>query len=222
MKKRKMVWFALAVAAGVGMAACGRLGGSGKWNADKNSIYVMKSLEVRSVMVFTSAVANELYDQEELAQDTREWVQDYNKKNRSYEAGQGNKAKEKLPVALASCTLENGTGTLIFDYGTAEDFVRFSQEVGDNSHTVKALSVGIVEDMLSSEKMAGIRFFVPDGREADGKEVSRHAKYRVIAMEGAATLCTEGKVAYVSSEDAVIQDDYTVTTGEGLHYIVFQ
>ncbi|MCI8866163.1 MAG: hypothetical protein HFG60_13015 [Lachnospiraceae bacterium] len=232
MSKQKRACLLLAMA-GVIVSACSQAGGSGRWAADVDSIYVTKSLDVRSAMVFTSAVANDLYDQEELAQDTREWVQDYNAKEGREESlrqgkspdpdkgRDGGRGKGKLPVALTSCTLKGGTGAMVFDYGTPEDFVKFSQEVGDTSHTVTALSVGTVADMLPDGKVAGLRFAAPDGKAAEGREVAKHPKYRVVAIEGAATVCTEGKVAYVSFGDMAVKDDYTVVTGEGLHYIIF-
>ena len=108
MSKQKRACLLLAMA-GVIVSACSQAGGSGRWAADVDSIYVTKSLDVRSAMVFTSAVANDLYDQEELARDTREWVQDYNAKEGQeerprqgnskdpYKGKDGGRVNSKLP-----------------------------------------------------------------------------------------------------------------------------
>ena len=118
MKKRKFAGLLVLGAVGFLMVSCGGTGGAGKWAASENSIYVTKDMEVQSAMVFTSAEANELYSQEEMAAEAKEWVRDYNAANGAEAASENQDKKIKLPVALKSCTLEGQTGRLVFDYGT--------------------------------------------------------------------------------------------------------
>lgn len=221
MKKRKLTVFLALGAAGFLMVSCGRLGGAGKWAANENSIYVTKKLEVESAMVFTSSEANELYNQEELAEEAREWIVDYNVSAGGAAAAENHDGMNKLPVALKSCTLEGQTGALVFDYNTPEDFVKFAQTIGDDTHTVTSLAVGMAADMLTSKDYAGT-FTAADGRTVNVGEVTNHSKYKAVAVEGAGVVCLEGKVVYVSSEGASIRDDHTAVTGEGMNYIIFQ
>ncbi len=218
MKKQKFAGLFLLGTIGILMVSCGKLGGR-SWAASENSIYVTKDLEVESAMVFTSAQANELYSQEELATDTRQWVQDYNLANGAEASFENSDKKAKLPVALKSCKLEGQTGTLIFEYGMPEHFVGFSQTVGDDTHTVTALAAGTAAEVLASGNFDGT-FTSVDGSVANAAEVAGQSK--AVAVEGAGVVCLEGKVKYVSSGGASIRDEHTAVTGEGMNYIIFQ
>ncbi len=221
MKKRRFIGLLALGAAGFLMVSCGSLGGNGKWAASENSIYVTKELEIQSAMVFTSAEANELYNQEELAEEARAWIQDYNVSEGAAAAAENHDGMNKLPVALKSFRLEGQTGALVFDYNTPEDFVKFAQAVGDDTHTVTSLSVGAAADVLTSGDYSGT-FTSMDGAVADLSEVTKQSKYKAVAVEGAGVVCLEGKVKYISAGDTVIRDEHTAVTGEGINYIIFQ
>lgn len=220
MKKQRFAGLFLLGAVGMLMVSCGKLGGR-SWAANENSIYVTKDLEVESAMVFTSIQANELYSQEELAADTRQWVQDYNAANGAEASFENSDKKAKLPVALKSCKLEGQTGTLIFEYGMPQHFVGFSQTVGDDTHTVTALMAGTAAEVLASGEFDGT-FMAMDGSTAQAGDVAGQSKYKAVAVEGAGVVCLEGKVKYVSSGGASIRDEHTAVTGEGMNYIIFQ
>ena len=221
MKKRKFAGLLVLGAVGFLMVSCGGTGGAGKWAASENSIYVTKDMEVQSAMVFTSAEANELYSQEEMAAEAKEWVRDYNAANGA-EAASGNQDKKiKLPVALKSCTLEGQTGRLVFDYGTPDHFVRFAQATGDDTHSVTALSVGKAADVLALGNYTG-SFTAMDGGTAELGDVTKEDKYKAVAVEGAGVFFLEGKVMYVSAGDTVIRDEHTAVTGDGMNYIIFK
>lgn len=221
MKKRRFAGLLVLGAAGLLTVSCGGLGGSGKWAASENSIYVTKELEVESAMVFTSAEANELYNQEELAEEARGWILDYNAASGAAAVAENHDGMNKLPVALKSCRLEGQTGALVFDYKTPEDFVKFAQAVGDDTHTVTSLSVGSAADILASGGYSGT-FTAADGTAAGSEEVTKQSKFKAVAVEGAGVVCLEGKVKYVSDGDTVIRDEHTAVTGEGINYIIFQ
>ncbi|MCI8659258.1 MAG: hypothetical protein HFG54_03265 [Lachnospiraceae bacterium] len=221
MKKCKFPVFLALGVAGFLMVSCGSLGGSGKWAASENSIYVTKKLEVQSAMVFTSAEANELYNQEELAEEARGWIKDYNVARGAAAAAENQDGTNKLPVALKSCRLEGQTGALVFDYGSPEDFVTFAQTVGDDTHTVTSLTVGAASEVLTSGNYSGT-FTAVDGAEVEIGEVTKQPKYKAVAVEGAGVVFVEGKVKYVSAGDTVIRDAHTAVTGEGMNYIIFQ
>lgn len=221
MKKRKLAGTLILGTVVFFVVSCGGLGGRGKWAASENSIYVTKDLQVQSAMVFTSAEANELYNQEELAAEARLWIQDYNAANGAEAASENGKGKAKLPVALKACTLQGQTGSLVFDYGTPDHFVKFAQATGDDTHTVTALSLGAAADVLASSGYSG-SFTAMDGGTAGLESVTGEPKYKAVAVEGAGVFFLEGKVMYVSSGEAVIRDGHTVVTGEGMNYIIFQ
>ena len=124
-------------------------------------------------------------------------------------------------MALKSCTLEGQTGTLVFTYGTPEDFAQFAQEYGDNTHSVTSLSVGPMTGIASQAGFGEARFLTAAGKEADAAEVTKQQEDGTIAIEGAATVYTEGKIKYVT-DGCTVRDEHCVSTPEGTSYIVFQ
>lgn len=215
------------MAAGVLMAAVlltgcgGRLLGS-SWTGGENGIYVTDRLEVRSAMVYTAEAPNERYDSQELADFAKEWIAGYNQASGARAASVNERGQEKLPVALRSSSLKGETGTLVLDYGAPEHFVAFARETGDDTHTVTALAVNRVGELQGEDGFAGASFKKADGSAAKAGEVAGKSRYGAVAVEGAATIHTQGSIAYVSAEGVTVRDKHTAETGEGLHYIVFR
>lgn len=203
MKKKTAV---LAAFACLILAGCGN-GASGGWKANENSIYVTKELSVESAMVYTSEKTNELYTQDGLLAYVQEAVASYNKEQGAAEAFENEKGGQKLPVALKECRLEGQTGTLVFEYDSAEDFVDFAEATGDNTHSVTALYTGSAQDLsgefpdvnaLTAEgKDAGFALVGSDGGLEEGA-LSKLKNCKAVITEGAATVYVDGRIAYVT------------------------
>ena len=219
MKKCKAAW--TAVIWSLVLMGCGAQGKAGSWNADSNGIYVSKAMTVESAMVVTSMNSNDLYDQEELKAFVAETIVEYNTAAGGAAASENSEGAAKLPVALKSCTLEGNTGVLAFEYASAADFVKFSQESGDNTHTVTALSVKNLSDAQAAGELAEGKFVDIAGKAVETSDMTRQSKSIVVAAEGVAVIHTEGKITYVS-EGITLNDSYTAVTSEGTNYIIFQ
>lgn len=215
--KKKQAVLAAAVLAGILITGCGQKSTAGAWEANENSIYVSSGLEVESALIYTSEKNNDLYTQDGLASFVKEKIAEYNTAQGAAAEAENKEGAEALPVALESCTLEGQKGKLVLDYKTPDDFVRFSQETGDNTHTVTALTVADIAAGLPED----LKFQTPDGKAADAAEVAKLSGGHVITVEGSATLYTEGKVAYVS-EGVTMKRENAVLTTEGRNCIVFQ
>lgn len=206
---------ALLIAAAVTvLAGCG--GGrteSGAWGANENSIYVSRALEIRSAMVYTSEKENDTYNQDELQAFAQDAVDAYNTANQA--------AADAPLVSLASCKLEGSTGTLVFDYASGDDFVKFAQEAGDDTHTVTAFSAQKVSDALAAGGITDGTFLNTEGKPVSAEEAAKQQDYNVVAVEGSATICTEGPVVY-RSEGVELRDSYTASVPEGKSYIIFK
>lgn len=213
MKNRKAVLAVLFLTAGVMLSGCEKHGGEPAWAANDNSVYVTRAMDVESALVYTSEQFNDLYDEKELAAFAQEEIDAYNDAN-------GGAGQDPLPVALKSCRLEGRTGILVLDYGTPEDFVKFSQETGDNTHTVTALQVGKVSDL--KDQLSGYQFTTSAGKEASLDEIAKQGDAVAVLVSGAAAVCTEGKVAYLAGDGSTMRSDNTVDTGEGNHCIIFK
>lgn len=219
MKKRRAA--ALVLALGLLLAGCGQKAKTGTWNANTNSIYVNHALEVASALVYTSGNDNDTYNQDELKAYAGEAVVDYNTANGGAEASANSEGAAKLPVALKSCTLEGKTGTLVFEYGSAEDFVKFARETGDNTHTVTALAVSTVADALAAGTLNDVEFVNPSGKPVAQTDVTKQTGYYVVSVEGTAVIQVEGAVAFMT-EGVSLRDSYTAVTREGTNLIIFQ
>lgn len=219
MKKRRAA--ALVLALGLLLAGCGQKAKTGTWNANTNSIYVNHALEVASALVYTSENDNDTYNQDELKAYAEEAVVDYNTANGQAEASANSGGAAKPPVALKSCTLEGKTGTLVFEYGSAEDFVKFARETGDNTHTVTALAVSTVADAMAAGIFNDVEFVNPSGKPVAQTDVTKQTGYYVVSVEGAAVVQVEGAVAFMT-EGVSLRDSYTAVTREGTNLIIFQ
>lgn len=215
MKRKQAVLAAMAVLSGLWIAGCGQRA-STAWQANENSIYVDKGMQVESALMYTSEKANELYTQEGLASFVKEKISEYNAGAGAAAEAENKEGAEELPVALKNCTLDGQAGKLVLDYKTPDDFVKFSQESGDNTHTVTALAV----TDLSGGLPDGLTFTAPDGKAADPAEVGKLKNGRIVVVEGAATIYTGGKVAYIT-EGVTMKRENAVQTPEGKSCIVF-
>lgn len=204
MKKRKAVLAGLVCLA---LAGCGQKIAADGWSASENSVYVTKDLAVESAMVYTAEKANDLYTQEGLSAYAKEAVASYNREQGAAEAFENGTEEEKLPVALTDCKLEGQTGTLVFEYGSPADFVKFAEATGDNTHSITELYTGAPET-LSGEfpdvsvltaggKDAGFSLLSSEG--APEKEaLSKLKGCQAVITEGSGTVYVEGRIVYAT------------------------
>ena len=215
MKKKIAVLTAAVLFAAVCTAGCSRSSGQ-SWDGSENSIYVADDLSVQSAMVYTSEKENDLYSAEGLAEFAKEQIASYNEEQGAAAEAENTEGGEKLPVALEKCSLEGQTGTLVFAYGTPEDFVKFSEENGDDTHTVTSLAVFDTEEA----KLPDLAYKTPAGKNADIQKAAAKDSHMVLT-EGSATVYTEGKILYVT-DGVEVKSDHSAVTPEGTGCIIFK
>ena len=215
MKKKIAVLTAAVLFAAVCTAGCTRSSGQ-SWDGSENSIYVADDLSVQSAMVYTSEKENDLYSAEGLAEFAKEQIASYNEEQGAAAEAENTEGGEKLPVALEKSSLEGQTGTLVFAYGTPEDFVKFSEENGDDTHTVTSLAVFDTEEA----KLPDLAYKTPAGKNADIQKAAAKDSHMVLT-EGSATVYTEGKILYVT-DGVEVKSDHSAVTPEGTGCIIFK
>lgn len=224
MKKKQAILAVLSIFAGLWISGCGK-DAVREWKANENSIYVDREQNVQSALIYTSDTENDLYDAEELSA----FVQAAIDEELTSLAGNGEIAvlteelQQKPPVSLVSSKLEGRTGTLVFEYAAPEYYGTFAELTGDNTNTIRDLTVLSAADKRAASVLPDADLKKPNGRTVTSADVLKHDDYIIIVLEGAGTICTEGKIMYVSADsDVTLRDDFTVVTGEGRHCIVFK
>ena len=215
MKKKIAVLTASVLLAAVWTAGCFKSSGN-TWDGSENSIYVADDLSVQSAMVYTSEKENDLYSAEGLAEFAKEQIASYNEEQGAAAEAENPEDGEILPAALVSSSLEGQTGRLVFAYKTPEDFVKFSEENGDDTHTVTSLAVFDTEEA----KLPDLAYKTPAGKNADIQKAAAKDSHMVLT-EGSATVYTEGKILYVT-DGVEVKSDHSAVTPEGTGCIIFK
>ncbi len=215
MKKKTAVLAASVLLAAVWTAGCSGSSG-GTWDGSENSIYVADDSSVQSAMVYTSEKENDLYSADGLAEFVKEQIAAYNEEQGAASEAENTEGTEKLPAALVTSSLEGQTGKLVFAYKTPEDFVKFSEENGDDTHTVTSLQVFDTEE----SKLPDLTYKTLAGKTADIRKAAEKGSHMVIT-EGSATVYTEGKILYVT-DGVKAKSEHSAVTPEGTGCIIFK
>lgn len=203
MKKARLML--AAAAAGLLLAGCSG-GGKSSFSPDRSSVYVTDDGELKSALVLET---DKKAGKEELKQFLEEAVNRFNEKNGSGEDD------ENVPVALDSCTVENGRMTAVFDYRSAEDLIAFRQsdENEDNSNTFTSIEVKSASEAGTcgwfSEDLVK-----PDGSEVSGLDAAKTQKALAVSVQGGGILETEGAVICMSRGVETLSDT-AVSVPEG-------
>ena len=212
MKKRTKL--ALLVLSAVLLAGCTKDQKSSEIQVNTGRIYVSREHVVSGVITDTYEDTGAIFDQQELQSEVEGFIAEFNA-----EHGQGTEGF--VPVKLTSCTVTGTTGTLVMEYGTAENFIAFSGVQSDDSHTVTGLTVDTVEGGMAAGAITDGSFIKPDGSTASKDEILKQSELHLVTVEGSATVQTEGQIAYMT-EGTEMTDAFTAKVPEGKNYIIFK
>ena len=216
MRKKTAGLAAVFLLSAVWTAGCANSAGK-NWDASENSIYVKKNLSVESAMVYTSEKENDLYSEEGLAEFAKEQISAFNEEQGALPQAENKGGSEKLPVALEKCSLKGQTGTLVFSYAAPEDFVKFSEETRDDTHTVTSLKVSEVEEA----GLPDLSYQTITGKQVDPATAASTKGSHMVITEGSAKVYMEGKILYVS-DGVELKSSYSAVTPEGTSCIIFK
>ena len=122
------------------VTGCSRIGMGGAAEPTENSVYVAGDGSVRWASVETYQQGD--YTEDELKTWAGQKISDFNSglgKAASYENTEGS---EKLPAAMVSARIGNGTATLVTEYDTPGRLIEFAQEIGDYNVPFTQLDTG--------------------------------------------------------------------------------
>lgn len=160
------------------------------------------------------------YTEDELKNSAGQKIIDFNSglgKAASYENAEGS---EKLPVAIVSASMGNGTATLVTEYDAPGRLIEFAQEIGDYNVPFTQLDTGRVAAM--SGELAEVSFQDEKGKAVDQETALKDGQSMVVKAAGQGVIVAEKKIQYVS-EGCVLKDSNRVqTSGEGTSYIILK
>lgn len=188
---------------------CGsKSGATSTFAPAQSSIFVKRDGAVSSALVEMDDKS--YYDQTELTTFIEEWVTAYN----AEQGGSG--------VTLESCTLKDGKATAVFNYASGADLCSFTQASDDVANQTSILEVTTVSEGLVQGKVSdGTWKAAKDRVDVSLDTVIKQGDLKLVTVDGAVTLQTEGKIQYYSGAITMV-DDFTVTTTGGKSYIVFK
>lgn len=216
---KKIVKGILLLAAAAAMVTgCSRIGMGGDAEPTENSVYVADDGSVRWASVETYQQGD--YTEDELKTRAGQKISDFNSglgKAASYENSEGS---GKLPVAMVSARIGNGTATLVTEYDTPGRLIEFAREIGDYNVSFTQLDTGRVAAMSGELKDAS--FKDEKGKAVDQETALKEGQNLVVKATGQGVIVTEKKIQYVS-DGCVLKDSKRVqTSGEGTSYIILK
>ncbi|MBS6644226.1 MAG: hypothetical protein KH366_11680 [Clostridiaceae bacterium] len=219
MKKVKIALAASALA--VILAACGgKQGSTSTFSPDQDSIFVSREGSFSSSLVETYDSAN--YTQEKFQTFVDDIVSSYNEGKGAGALSANAEGQAKLPVAVKSCILEGGAAKIIFDYASGADLIEFAKDQQDADNLAEGLEFGKASTFLNQGALMEAVFVTPkDGTNVKPEKLVKAGESSCVAVDGAVTIQTEGKIQYVS-KGVSLQDDFTAKTPEGRSYIIFK
>lgn len=208
MKKVKAVLAVLLAAAVV--TGCAGRGETSTFEPKSSGIFVTEAGTLRTATVETYE-DQDYYKEEEWKAYLKENVAAYNA-----EHGEG-------AVTLNSCSMKDGTASMIFDYATGNDLAQFTAAYEDTANQVDSITVTGVAEALEQAKAEGVLFIrTKDGKTASTDEIAGKGDYHVVAVEGGPVkIQTEGKIMY-TSDGVSLNSSFIAQTAEGKNYIIFK
>ena len=187
---------------GIWLTGCGSGSGSA-FPPSQSLIYVNDEGTLYTSLVETYDSADTSYDVQELRQLAEQ------------EAG------EYTGVTLSDCTMENGMARVIYQYSDGEALVQFTKETQDEANQVNSITaMTVMEGLAARTVQDGVWTDAKKGQEVDREKIMRQNKLHMVAVDGDATIQTEGAIRYYSGE--VTLTDSNVAEVSGQAYLIYR
>lgn len=206
MKKARVA--ALALASAMLLFGCADRNSTSTFTPQQNSIFVTRDGQISSALVEADPRGD--YDVEKLKAFIQTNITEYNA-----EKGSDN-------VTLASCTLGNGKGIAVFDYASGADLYDFTSKMEDTANQAADLTLSTVSEGLVAGKVSdGNWVRAKDGSSVSVDTVTKQGEMKLISLDGAVIIQTEGAIQYYS-DNITLRDRFTAVVSGGKAYIVFK
>lgn len=187
---------------GIWLTGCGSEGGSA-FPPSQSLIYVDDEGTLYTSLVETYDPADTSYEVQELRQMAEQEAGGY------------------TGVTLSDCTLENGMARVIYQYTDGEALVQFTKETQDETNQVNSITaMTVMEGLAARTAKDSIWTDAKKGQETDQEKIMKQNKLHMVAVDGEATIQTEGAIRYYSGD--VTLTDSNVAEVSGQAYLIYR
>lgn len=187
---------------GIWLPGCGSGSGSA-FPPSQSLIYVDDEGTLYTSLVEAYDPADTSYDVQELSQMAKQEAESY------------------TGVTLSDCTMEDGMARVIYQYSDGEALVQFTKETQDEANQVDSITaMTVMEGLAARTDQDGVWTDARKGQEVDREKIMRQNKLHMVAIDGEATIQTEGAIRYYSGE--VNLTDTNVAEVKGQAYLIYR
>lgn len=187
---------------GIWLTGCASGGGSA-FPPSQSLIYVDDEGTLYTSLVEAYDPADTSYDVQELSQMAKQEAESY------------------TGVTLSDCTLEDGMARVIYQYSDGEALVQFTKGTQDEANQVDSITATtVMEGLAARTDQDGVWTDARKGQEVDREKIMRQNKLHMVAIDGEATIQTEGAIRYYSGE--VNLTDTNVAEVKGQAYLIYR
>lgn len=187
---------------GIWLTGCGSGSGSA-FPPFQSLIYVDDEGTLYTSLVEAYNPADTSYDVQELSQMAKQEAESY------------------TGVTLSDCTMEDGMARVIYQYSDGEALVQFTKETQDEANQVDSITaMTVMEGLAARTDQDGVWTDARKGQEVDREKIMRQNKLHMVAIDGEATIQTEGAIRYYSGE--VNLTDTNVAEVKGQAYLIYR
>ena len=187
---------------GIWLTGCGSGSGSA-FPRSQSLIYVDDEGTLYTSLVEAYDPADTSYDVQELSQMAKQEAESY------------------TGVTLSDCTMEDGMARVIYQYSDGEALVQFTKETQDEANQVDSITaMTVMEGLAARTDQDGVWTDARKGQEVDREKIMRQNKLHMVAIDGEATIQTEGAIRYYSGK--VNLTDTNVAEVKGQAYLIYR
>ena len=148
-------------------------------------------------------------------------VEAYDPADTSYDVQELSQMAKQEAETLSDSTIEDGMARVIYQYSDGEALVQFTKETQDEANQVDSITaMTVMEGLAARTDQDGVWTDARKGQEVDREKIMRQNKLHMVAIDGEATIQTEGAIRYYSGE--VNLTDTNVAEVKGQAYLIYR
>ena len=205
------------------LTACSRPTGQADFNPTESSLYLTSEGTITSATIETydpSGPSAVYYTEDSLRSYVTQALEAFN----APAGASADSESSDLPATLTSCTLSDGTATLLITFRDAAAYQEFQAQYPDEESEIQieTLSISTVEEAAADSQFPETFLASKDAKSVSADTVKKKSTLTVARIEGPARIETDAPIQYVSEGVTLTGDQTAKTPSEGVSYIIFK